>query len=584
MIYQISIAKIRNFVKRIYSSITLVDKFYMILFVSFFVIFSMLRYEALIGKENLISFIIINFTDASILTFLCLLPRGKWKIITLFIPILIFILVYANILYFRNFEDLIPAPFYLSASALNIATFAGASSSFHFRDLILIVGSLLPFIYFLISPKSKFYELNANIYTYSVVLVLVFFSLIFVVRRNIINLRGLYPDVSISSMLDVYFHDTLYDWSYVYSKFGFTGYMIKTGMFCHVAYSPLSEDNKHRIIKRFDFKTKINSSLELPKSIKPPKNLIYIVVESWPSSSFELEDADYIMPNISKLVKDSLTIYGSFDVLAKYGNSSDAQLIYNTGLLPLQNEAFVTFYADNDFPSIAKAFKGTSVEVIGESASMWNHNHTTKSYGFDNLYEDLAKDTFEKDGKIFRKAEEILNNMEEDFLMFITTFSMHGPYERDNVISELEENKLKTKIIPDQNYYKRLNYFDKELAEFIYYLENKGIYDETLLVIVGDHQPIGKNLTPKLREKKVPFIILNSPYVGPKRENLTQLDLFPTILFLMGLKYNYNGIIYTGLGTNMFIENNAEITDEDYLVSQWMIKKNPSKRVERIKR
>lgn len=567
---------IRNFGKRIGSVFTIADRFYLVLFFSLVIIFAGLKYEIssqMLYLSNLIKF---SVADASLIMLLCLLPRGKWKISLLFIPLLVWFLIYVNILYYRHFEDLIPVAFYLSSSVLNSATFEAAGSSVYLNDFILLMAALLPTLYFILIKKEKFYQSNAKLPAYIVVLISIMISWTLVLRKNYKYLQNMYPDVTLMVVLDTYFSSTLNDWKDIYNQFGLSGYLVKCFMYADKTYITLSGKEISLIRERFAQNSRINSNIAPHVSQNKLENLIFIVVESWVSSIFELEDPEYVMPNISKLLQDSTVVNGSMEVLARYGNSSDAQFIYNTGLLPLDNEPFVMFYAYNDYPSIAKVFPGKSIEVIGEDGSMWNHHHSSSAYGFSCLLDNSIKLPFDEDGQIFKRSESAMKSLNKGFFIFITTYSMHGNYDNPKVTGTLNPQNLNAKNPRDIEYFQRLRYFDDQLGKFLDYLKESGIYDNSLIVIAGDHQLISHNVSKELQQKQVPFILLNSSEQNIKKKDITQADLFPTILYLMGITYDYNGIPYTGLGRNIFIESDRGLSKTDYEISEWMIKKTPS--------
>lgn len=148
------------------------------------------------------------------------------------------------------------------------------------------------------------------------------------------------------------------------------------------------------------------------------RNLIFIVVESLASVVLQREDAGVIAPVLTELTKDTTTVYvRRCKVLAGLGRSSDAQFMYNTGLLPLRDDVLVTNYAVNDYPSLAKALRLESVEVIGEDRRMWSHGQTNRSYGFTRLVDNASSgdDRLNQDSAIFAAAEAEIKQMSRPF-------------------------------------------------------------------------------------------------------------------------------------------------------------------------
>ena len=90
----------------------------------------------------------------------------------------------------------------------------------------------------------------------------------------------------------------------------------------------------------------------------------------------------------------------------------------------------------------------------------------------------------------------------------------------------------------------RVRAADDVLKELIEGLEERGIFDETILVIVGDHgQLLGEHLRVGhgsilwQEVLDVPFIVVNpySPHAGVEDERVGVVDLTPTILDLLGM-------------------------------------------------
>ena len=71
----------------------------------------------------------------------------------------------------------------------------------------------------------------------------------------------------------------------------------------------------------------------------------------------------------------------------------------------------------------------------------------------------------------------------------------------------------------------------------------------------------------------MPVLIINSPWHDITTQEVSQIDVFPTILDIFNVNYNYKGINYSGLGKSIF--SNAPgsgPSQEDYAVSEMIIK------------
>ena len=105
-----------------------------------------------------------------------------------------------------------------------------------------------------------------------------------------------------------------------------------------------------------------------------------------------------------------------------------------------------------------------------------------------------------------------------------------------------------------------LQYVDQCIWKFVTQLREEGIYDNSVIVITGDHDALPFNEYEGREELKgedcfVPFIILNSPLSSEHTDKVIgQVDIYPSLLDLMGCT-DYS---FTGLGESVF---NDEISD-----------------------
>ena len=124
---------------------------------------------------------------------------------------------------------------------------------------------------------------------------------------------------------------------------------------------------------------------------------------------------------------------------------------------------------------------------------------------------------------------------------------MHDPYEKfdwrrsdvwsDNSLSQSEKV-----------YVEKLRQFDTALKNFIEALKKEGLYEMSVIVIAGDHNAresmlVGKKFT----GREIPFIILNSGLGIKTHAPVAQVDLFPTILDIMGKR----DVRWRGFGTSL---------------------------------
>lgn len=298
------------------------------------------------------------------------------------------------------------------------------------------------------------------------------------------------------------------------------------------------------------------------------KNLILIVVESL---NAEAVDYEYGGRRLMPVLCDLMDADGSISALevvpqVRSGVSSDGQLMLNSGLYPSSVCTTVGVYGDNDFPSLAKILKEHfSFEAICESDALWNHRVTNRSYGYDGLVSNISIAALENeqgsDGALFDTTLAIVDAVPRPFLAFTTTISMHSPYKDKNVrrprwISDIPD-------IPDgmRDYLTVANYFDTELGRFIDGLKQRGMYDNSVVVIASDHDSPVDGMTGPMGSNRIVFVALNTGFALKVEHPVGQVDAFPTILQIMGRDDGYSG-----MGISMLNPANVGAVDKNGLI------------------
>ena len=512
--------------------------------------------------------------DSSLFVFFLIFLRGKWKYCSLVIPFLISFILWVNTLYFRNFQDLIPASLYLTNQAGDETVVSSISNSSRASDIILL---LAPFI-----PVIITFGLNRRCFVQTKPQKLLIIGAFVVLSVSWgITFGGAYRRVSIyhatserTKVLKGLYPEFATNWIFFYDQHNFTGYLFRC---IYKSIGTKKILTQRELIDIKEYLSSKNMDKTTDNSFSKRNNLVFIVVESMPRKILELEDRKKYIPVLDSLLNEPMTILSRTLVIPSYGRSSDAQFIYNTGLLPLRDEPVVTNHASKDYPSISKAIGGYSMEIIGEKGSLWSHNVTNKSYGYDNLISDIAAKEINQDSIIFNRATQELNNLTQPFFLFISTLSMHDPCLISKVSPRLSPMDLENfKDERDKEYLQRLSHFDYSLGTFLQNLKEQGKYDETVIVIIGDHEIREECISEKFYDNSVPLILLNSGKSGFYKREITQLDIFPSILDILNLNYRFLNVPYSGLGQSIFryTEDTNESTpsEEDYKVSEMLIR------------
>lgn len=160
---------------------------------------------------------------------------------------------------------------------------------------------------------------------------------------------------------------------------------------------------------------------------------------------------------------------------------------------------------------------------------------------------------------------DIIDTYDENttFMNYLTTVSSHQPYNSSpygDLYYDMTENTTYSTNL--RKYYSKLKVLDNALGKLLDGLEERGILDDTVIVLFGDHYPYGiKNevlseaLDRSLDDyevEKTPLVIYNSSLNATTYDTYTSyINLTPTLANLFNLDYDPR--LYAGV--DIFDEN-----------------------------
>lgn len=279
------------------------------------------------------------------------------------------------------------------------------------------------------------------------------------------------------------------------------------------------------------------------------KHCVVILAESFEGWMLERNvEGKEVTPYLNRWLKDSCTLYAPrVQTQVRGGRSIDAQLLVNTGLLPIANGAYSIRFPNHRYPSLAKALKqacgekGRMVGMTSDKRIVWNQQGVAMAFGFDRLYDEKSFTKEERMGVKKRVgdypflqqcaekiAEEIAGSGDSSRCFFqLVTYSGHGPFIIPDEYKRISFSPGMPEVL--NNYLTAANYTDYAIGKFIERLQEEGLFDETMIVVTGDHEGLAY-LRQSLCETKeggglvspfeyTPFIVINSP-VGMRYEKV----------------------------------------------------------------
>ncbi|MFP4697083.1 MAG: LTA synthase family protein [Eubacteriales bacterium] len=353
----------------------------------------------------------------------------------------------------------------------------------------------------------------------------------------------------------------IYDKKYVVKEFGVLYYHyndVKNYVKSNTSNQPATEEELERIRAQF-FRQKDNEYTGIAKD----KNLLIIQLEAMQEFIIgrEIEGRE-ITPNINKFIEESIYFDNMYNQVGG-GNTSDAEMLMNNSLFgTTAGSAFFTF-ANNEYYSLPKRLKEKGYSTMafhGNDPTFWNRQQMYRSLGFDSFYSIDDYEPTDWWGWGIEEKEFIpqsIDFIEEEagddpFYGFLVAMSLHHPY---NVFRNqpFEVGKYEGTMLGD--FIKGANYIDIVIGDFIEDLKERGLYEDTIIVMYGDHSALFQDQATDLCDfLDIEYNSFNWEKIQkvmalihiPELENgvlvnepAGEIDLLPTVANLMDLDMPY---------------------------------------------
>ena len=348
-----------------------------------------------------------------------------------------------------------------------------------------------------------------------------------------------------------------------------------------------------------------DSNYELQGAIKG-KNIIILQLES--IQEFVLHktiNGKEITPNLNKFLKENIEFSNMF--MQSYSSTADSEFSSISSMYPMENGMSFSKYPGNSINDIFKMFKQDNYitsYIHGNYSYFWNRGNVYSKLPVDYLefkdkFEDISENImgYLSDELLYKQAVEKLKNYEKPFMTYIVSASSHTNFSLDGLEdwSKVQIDVGKYKGTFFGNYLESVSYADYAFGTFIEELKKSGIYDDTIILLYGDHNGLEmynnemieylKETTPNLTDTdiKLNYIRVACGMKIPGIEHLkiekpvSKLDIKPTFAYLCNLDEEF------ALGTNMFarkdficLNNERIVTSRYYFDESWYEKNTGS--------
>lgn len=493
--------------------------------------------------------------------------KGRRKYIALMVMyFLLSFLLFANAVYYRFFNDFITLP--TLTQTQNFGDVSGSISSllqptdiFFFLDFIVLAG-LLIFKAVKIEIKDMTRRRSAALIYASLAISFANLGLAETDRPELLT-RG-------------------FDRNYIVKYLGMYNYTIYDAVQSTKASAQRVMADSSDTTEVINF-TKSNYAEPNPKYFGKAEgmNVIYLHLESIQTflMNYELHGEE-VTPFLNSLIEEENTTYfDNFFHQTAQGKTADAEFILENSLYGLpQGSAFTTkgMNTYNAAPAILKDKGYTSAVFHGNSGSFWNRNEIYKSFGYDNFFDadyyDLKPENMADyglmDKPFFEQSMPYLKSLKQPFYSKFITVSHHYPYHMDQELATIEPHTTGDKSV--DNYFQTARYADEALKQFFEQLKASGLYENSVIVMYGDHYGISKNHNKAMEQvlgkeisafdsaglQRVPlFIRVPGMEGGVNHEFGGQIDLMPTLMHLLGIDTKQ----YLQFGTDLLSENHDDL-------------------------
>lgn len=303
------------------------------------------------------------------------------------------------------------------------------------------------------------------------------------------------------------------------------------------------------------------------ESLGQEKNLILIIMESmenWPDS---------LVPEMRRLSEENI----SFSSTGVWGGGLDVAGSKNTYCSTISKTMGVpmlefSWYRDGEYLVRGKSIyeilhqsKYRNVFLQGTDANFADFKSYLLNHGIDKLYDiNNLRDKWDMsevfrnirsftagitDRKLYEISKEVLDTLKRGkFTLTMATIETHSPYGfydsqcKEKPKSQDEESKFEA----------TLRCASRQVYEYIEWVKKQEFYNNTEIVVVGDHLFMGNYFVENRNREWVAIFINSSKDSVITKRRFVSLDIAPTIIESMGFQIEGHKM---GFGTSLFSDS-----------------------------
>lgn len=295
------------------------------------------------------------------------------------------------------------------------------------------------------------------------------------------------------------------------------------------------------------------------------KNVVVIQVEALQTAAIGAKvGGEEVTPNLNRLISESWYFPNCLSQV-RFGTTSDAEFIINTSLYAPPRGPAATQYSSRVLTSLPKVLRAQGYSALtfhANDVEFWNRSQLYPAIGFSRWYDrDFFKDVDKismgaSDEAMFARMLEVLaeeSKAGRPFYAHVVTLSGHHPFDA------IPKDRLRivSKGTPYEGtmvgrYLSAAEYSDRAIGQFLVGLKAKGLADDTIVIVVGDHFGLKEvNATGReaaaqqallgheytiLDRMSVPLIVHLPDQREPRmvESPVGQIDIMPTVASALG--------------------------------------------------
>ena len=500
--------------------------------------------------------------------------------IAITIYLVLFLWLFSNVVYYREFADYISVSTIMATSSVSTGLGETALELFNLWDLVYFAD----FIIIAIVLRKKPYKLNPKPFSKRASFAVSSLAIL------LFSVNLFTAEIDRPELLTRGFSNT-----YIVRALGLPAFFTYNAHQTYTTEKDRSDATAEDLVPVEEY---VQEHYASPNSdyfgIAKGRNVIYLHLESLQQFVIDyklnVDGVEYeVTPFLNSLYHSQSTLaFSNFFNQVKAGKTSDAETMIETSLFGLNQGSFMVQYGGSNTqqaaPYILSQNGGyTSAVFHGNSASFWNRNNTYKQWGynyfFDQSYfsEATEENSFQyglNDKIMFADSIQYLERLQQPFYAKFITVSHHYPYTSSLIGDEIGFPLADTPDETINGYFATANYLDASIKAFFDYLKATGLYENSIIVLYGDHYGISNSRNPDLAPligkdsqtwsdfdnammQRVPYMIV---VPGMTNGGIIdtfggQIDALPTLEHLLGIEANN----YLQVGQDMLSSEHSQV-------------------------